>query len=162
MRAHETLREIYWEAKRAPDTNTIAVRNPYRREYFKRKYLGRTREERLAKLVELEAADVAHKLEVDKQLLGLESENKEKEESQRKKRRELAAKRLALGFNDKGQEEVSDSVIEELEYKTNQYEKQIEEKKERKPVKKVTEVKGISKEEIEKLLLRDAEKFKPI
>lgn len=66
MRAHETLREIYWEAKRAPDTNTIALRNPYRREFFKRKYLGRTREDRVAKLAELEAADVAHKLEVDK------------------------------------------------------------------------------------------------
>lgn len=162
VRAHEIMREIYWEAKRAPDTNTIALRNPYRREFFKKKYLGRTREERVAKLAELEVAEAAHKIEIDKQLLGLDAESKAKDESQRKKRRELAAKRSALGFNDKGKEEVSDAVIDDLEYKTSQYEQQIEEKKERKPVKMVTDVKGISKEEIQQLLLRDAEKFKPI
>lgn len=80
----------------------------------------------------------------------------------RKKRREYAQRRLSLGFNDRGQEEVADSIIEDLEFKSKEYEKQIEEQKERKPVKIVTPVKGISKQEIEQLMLQDADKFKPI
>jgi Mitochondrial ribosomal subunit protein len=53
VRANEILRELYWEAKRAPDTNTTALTNPYRREFFKKKFEGRTREERLATQQEL-------------------------------------------------------------------------------------------------------------
>jgi hypothetical protein len=53
VRAHEILREIYWEAKRAPDTNTTAIKNPYRREFFKKKFLGKTRTERLITLENL-------------------------------------------------------------------------------------------------------------
>ena len=73
MRANETLREIYWESKRAPDTNTTALVNPYRRDFFKRKFLGRTREERLANEEELKQLDQARRLEVDQKLLGLET-----------------------------------------------------------------------------------------
>lgn len=43
------------------------------------------------------------------------SENEQKQESLRKKRRDYAQRRLSLGFNDKGKEEVADSIIEELE-----------------------------------------------
>jgi hypothetical protein len=85
-----------------------------------------------------------------------------KEESGRKKRREYAQRRAALGFNDKGQQEVEDKIMEDLEHKSKEYEKQIEEQKERKPVKLVTPVHGISKKEIEDIMLRDADKFKPI
>ncbi|MFM7850629.1 MAG: hypothetical protein ACKO96_01620 [Flammeovirgaceae bacterium] len=46
----ETLREIYWESKRAPSTNTTAIENPYRRETLRKKFLGRTKEERKATL----------------------------------------------------------------------------------------------------------------
>ncbi len=67
-----------------------------------------------------------------------------------------------MGFNDRGQAEVADSIIEDLEHKAKEYEKQIEEQKERKTVKLVTPVKGISKHDIESLMLRDADKFKPI
>lgn len=59
-RAMEILREILWESKRAPDTNTIALRNPYRREQFK-KSLGRTREERLANLEKKKDEDLIHR-----------------------------------------------------------------------------------------------------
>jgi hypothetical protein len=52
--------------------------------------------------------------------------------------------------------------MEDLDHKSMAYEKQIEEQKERKPVKIVTPVKGISKREIEDIMLRDADKFKPI
>jgi hypothetical protein len=69
---------------------------------------------------------------------------------------------MSLGFNDKGKEEVADSVIEELEFRSKEYEKQIEEQKERRAVKIVTPVKGISKDDIERLMLQENDKFKPI
>lgn len=49
----ETLREIYWEAKRAPATNATLDRNPYRREFLLKKWFGRTKEERIKKRQEL-------------------------------------------------------------------------------------------------------------
>ena len=109
-----------------------------------------------------EEMDAQHRLDVDKQELGLMEEDAQKQESMRKKRREYAQKRLSLGFNDKGKDEVADSVIEELEHKSKEYEKQIEEQKERRAVKIVTPVKGISKEDIERLMLQESDKFKPI
>lgn len=48
MRVMEILREIYWEAKRAPETNTTIERNPYLREKYIKKFLGKTKEERKA------------------------------------------------------------------------------------------------------------------
>lgn len=162
IRAHEILRELYWESKRAPSINTTALKNPYRREFFKKKFLGRTREERVAFLQAIEEKDAQHRLEVDTKELGLVEDDSQKQESLRKKRREYAQRRLSLGFNDKGKDEVADSIIEDLEHKSKEYEKQIEEQKERKTVKMVTPVKGISKHDIEKLMLQDADKFKPI
>ena len=99
---------------------------------------------------------------MDKLYLEVENEVAVKEESGRKRRREFAQKRASLGFNDKGKEEIEDKIMEDLEYKAKEYEKQIEEQKERKPVKIVTPVQGISKKEIEDIMLRDADKFKPI
>ena len=162
VRANEILRELYWESKRAPDTNTTALVNPYRREFFKKKFLGRTLEERVANAKALEQLDQEHRLKIDQQILGLEQKNSEKQETGRKRRREYAQKRAALGFNDKGKDEVEDKIMEDLEYKSREYEKQIEEQKERKPVKIVTPVQGISKKEIEDIMIRDADKFKPI
>jgi hypothetical protein len=162
IRANEILRELFWESKRAPALNTTALVNPYRREFFKKKLLGRKREERLATIMELESVDSLHRREIEEKEMGLANEETKRQESTRKKRREYAQRRMALGFNNKGQEEVADPIMEELEYKSKEYEKQIEEQKERKPVKVVTPVKGISKEEIERLMLTDADKFKPI
>lgn len=48
VRANETLRELYWEALRAPDTPVLYRRNPYRREKLIKHYLGRTKAERVA------------------------------------------------------------------------------------------------------------------
>lgn len=42
----EILREIYWEAKRAPETEISDIVDPYRRERIKKKLLGKTKEER--------------------------------------------------------------------------------------------------------------------
>ena len=34
-----------------------------------------------------------------------------------------------MGFNDKGKEEIQDTVLEDLDYKTKEYQKQVEEQK---------------------------------
>ena len=162
VRLFETLREIYWEAKRAPETNTTALKNPYRRETLKKKFYGKTREERIATMEKLKAYDTQVKLEFAEKELGLEKDNQVKQESLRQKRRENAAKRMQLGFNNKGKEEVEDPILEELQLKNIEHQKQIEEQKERKPVPLVTEVKGISREEIDRLMLSDHEKFRAL
>ena len=46
VRALEQLREIYWEAKRAPDRIATLTRNPYRRPKILKKIYGKTKEER--------------------------------------------------------------------------------------------------------------------
>ena len=90
IRVNEILREIYWESKRAPSLNTTALKNPYRREFFKKKFLGRTREDRQAFLASLDAEDKEHRLHVDKEELGLLNENASRQESMRRKRRDYA------------------------------------------------------------------------
>jgi hypothetical protein len=47
MRCNETLRELYWEALRAPDNDALFRRNPYRREKLIKLHLGKTKAERL-------------------------------------------------------------------------------------------------------------------
>ena len=96
--------------------------------------------------------------------MGLERQQLAADEAARKRRKDYALKRAQLGFKDsaKAQEEgVDDQILENLECNTNQYQQQIEEQKERKPVRLVTPVKGISKEEIESLKLTEEEKFIP-
>lgn len=158
----EILREIYWESKRAPDICTTEKVNPYRRESIRKKFYGKTRQERQATLAQLKIDEQLFIQKVEEEELGLARENEKAQEGLRKKRRDNAARRLKLGFNDNGKEEVEDPVLEELEYKSKAHEKQIEDKKERKPVPLTGEVKGISKAEIERLMLREEEKFRPI
>ena len=71
-------------------------------------------------------------------------------ESVRERRRKNAAIRLKLGFDDKGKDEVDDKIIEDLEYNDTIYRTQQAELKERKPVKIITDIKGISKDELKK------------
>jgi hypothetical protein len=52
--------------------------------------MGRTREERLAFMKSFDEMDTQHRLDVDKQELGLMEEDAQKQESMRKKRREYA------------------------------------------------------------------------
>jgi hypothetical protein len=97
--------------------------------------------------------------------MGLEKEKESTKEQVKQRRRENALKRAQLGFKDKANaadEGVEDQVLEDLEFNSKQYLQQIEEQKERKPVRLVTPIKGISKEEIESLKLTEQEKFRPI
>lgn len=94
IRVLEILREIYWEAKRAPDTNVTAIKNPYRKEQLIKKFFGKTKEERKANYAKFIEEDLQHRLAVEAEELGLEEQQKVQNENMRKKRRELAAKRL--------------------------------------------------------------------
>ena len=71
VRVLEILREIYWESKRAPEINTTSIKNPYRREFLRKKFMGRTREERFATLERLKVFEAKNKIEVDAALMGL-------------------------------------------------------------------------------------------
>lgn len=56
QRCYQTLREIFWESKRAPAHIWTFQNNPYRREKIIKKLYGRTAEERNAKRRELNQA----------------------------------------------------------------------------------------------------------
>lgn len=161
VRVMEILREIYWESKRAPDVNTTMLKNPYRREYLLKKVYGKTKEQRTeAKKAEKLWLD-ENTMNIDAAEMGLVNTKIEETDNRRKKMREIAAKRLKLGFKD-ASDEVEDKILESMEEREKIYKKQIEEDKERKPVQLVTEVKGLSKSDLERQILTDAEKFKPI
>lgn len=80
MKAFELLREIYWEAKRAPDAKPEDHKNPYRRQKLIKMLYGRTKEERVATKQKYNELFEQRKLVVEKELLLLESERKAKEE----------------------------------------------------------------------------------
>ena len=88
--------------------------------------------------------------------------DEKRNESIRERRKKNAAIRLKLGFDDKGKEEVEDNIIEELEYSDKIYRTKQAELKERKAVKMVTEIKGIGKDELEREMLREDEKFRNV
>ncbi len=100
IRANETLREIYWEAKRAPDTNTTIIQNPYRREFLLKKFFGKTAEERRTKRRELKLLAVQHKEDVDNKLMAEELDLTEQTKVKTTKRRDYASRRAKLGFKD--------------------------------------------------------------
>lgn len=66
------MREIYWEALRAPSRCATFTRNPYRREQITKKMLGKTKEERKAKKLELSQGLIEHFKEVDQEIIDQE------------------------------------------------------------------------------------------
>lgn len=121
IRAMETLREIFWEAKRAPATNATLVRNPYRREKLIKKFYGKTADERMAKLTAQKAQIEETKRKIDEAEIGYKKEEEKRNESLRERRRKNAEIRQKLGFDDKGKEEVEDKIIEDMEYNEKLY-----------------------------------------
>lgn len=112
----EQLREIYWEALRAPSRCATLTRNPYRREYLIKKMYGKTKEERKANKKAQKQWLEAHKAAVDQAILDKEIYETDVVAKERSaKRRELAKRRKKLGFNDKGAEEADDDHMEFLE-----------------------------------------------
>lgn len=65
IRCFETLRELYWEAKRAPDFNWTMQNNPYRREKLIKQFYGKTAEERKETRAKLKQLKKEHWAKVD-------------------------------------------------------------------------------------------------
>ena len=77
------------------------------------------------------------------------------------KNRAHAQHRAKLGYRNEG-EEVEDRVLDRLEFDTTKHQKALAESLEKKPVKIVTEVEVISKEEYDKSMLKDKERFREV
>lgn len=79
----EILREIYWEAKRAPEEELEDIRNPYKRERLIKKFYGKTKEERVQTKAMLKENKQQRILELEAEEMGLkqkiEEEAKEKQ-----------------------------------------------------------------------------------
>ena len=80
IKVNETLRELYWEAKRAPTTFSNAITNPYRRDKLKKKLFGRTKAERIAKVKAIKELEKEQIKKVDLEEMGiLEKKKKDTE-----------------------------------------------------------------------------------
>ena len=161
---------MYWESLRAPTTWTTFSRNPYLREKTLKRLYGKTKEERKAnKAAERERIK---KYEEEKGLQIAEAEilGQEKAKEAKERRIEMAKAREKLGIRDVEVLEdgsvinategdgVDDKVFELLQDNEARYKTQVSDKKARPEVKIVTEVRGISKEEINEAISKE-EKF---
>lgn len=93
MRALETFREIFWEAKRAPDRNATLTRNPYRREFLLKKLYGKTKEERTATKAALAEALQQHKEQTERDIIEAELQTQSAASERSSKRRDIAKRR---------------------------------------------------------------------
>lgn len=121
--------------------------------------LGKTKEERKKTLAHLKKSGIQHVSAVDTAEMEAELNLTKVKEFTTAKRKEHGALRAKLGFNDK-KSEVDDPILSQLEHDESNYQKNLKEKRERKPVKIVSDVKGISKEEYHNHMLREDEQFK--
>lgn len=133
----QTIKELYWEAMRAPEDPVNLQRNPYQRENMKKKLWGKTKAERDAKLKEVKAERIEHVKNVDAALqqeedlgIGTPFEHKERRVSNAKARRRLgfvdvetdADGNTILSENGIG---VEDKVMEDLEIRSTTYQKAL-------------------------------------
>lgn len=88
----------------------------------------------------------------------LQAENERKEKHSRKLKGH-ANRRQELGFNDNGAEEVEDEAADNYALDLARYEKQQQDKRDRKPIKMVTEVQGVSRKEYLDSMLKENDKF---
>ena len=167
----QTIKELYWEALRAPCDPANLTRNPYLKEKFFKKKFGKTKEERVANLAKLKQERLDHMAAVDKRLaeeqalgVGTPKENKEQRVKNAQARRKLGFIDVEIDAdgNEVRAEDgtgVEDKVMEELEIKSTEYYKKVQEKKDRKKVPVVVPVQGISRQEYVEGMLRPEEKF---
>ena len=79
----ETIKELYLESLRAPDDAVNFRRDPYLREKFIKKHIGKTKEERIEYIKKMKLAQKRHMEEVDRKLA--EGDAKVTEELQQKR-----------------------------------------------------------------------------
>jgi hypothetical protein len=153
IRANEVLRELYWEALRAPRTNVIFRRNPYQREKMIKKHFGRTKEERKASITRINKEYSEHVEAVKRAEVESDNNQVEIREASRKKRLENAKRRAKLGFKDAQEvldidsQGVDDKENDHYEAKKRYYEKRLEEKSERRGIKMPVDINAISNKE---------------
>ena len=170
----ETIKEMYWEALRAPDDQVNFQRDPYLREQFKKRKLGKTREQRLATKAMLKESYVARVKEVEEQEQREAQNGVGTPRENLAQKREIAKARKLLGFLDNEVTEegetisaedglgVQDKVLEDLNIRRTKYEKQVQEQRARKEINIVTPVQGISKAEWKEGMLRSDEHFQKV
>ena len=169
----ETIKELYWEALRAPNDPVNFRQNPYLRDVFKRKKLGRTRQERLAKKKALIKYTRNRKLAVRRKEKAAKIRGTGLKENLEQKI-ENAKQRRLLGFIDVEIDEngnaipaeeghgVKDKVMEDLHVRMSKYQQQVQETRERKKIEIVTPVAGIGKKEQADSVLRSGEYFQDV
>lgn len=113
MRAFELFREVYWEAKRAPDTQHTMLVNPYRREKILKKVYGKTAEARKLLRAQLRVADKEYSAMIANKFMEEELKESEVKRTRSVKQRGYAELRKKLGYKNEG-EEVADPVLDEL------------------------------------------------
>ena len=129
----ETIKELYWEALRAPDDPVNFRRNPYLREQYKKKFYGKTRAERLAKEAQLKVELKEHMEKIDQKLAAEVEYEMSADNADKQARIANAKARRKLGFNDietdaegktiKAEDGsgVDDRVLKELSMKQKKY-----------------------------------------
>ena len=170
----ETIKELYWEALRAPMDAVNFSRNPYLREAFKKRRLGKTKAERVIKLAQLAKERKARyaRVEVEQKQaaekgIGTPLEHKERNVKYAIQRRKLGFIDLETTADGKTilAEEgmgVDDPVMHELEIKSTRYQKKVQEQRARKKLEIVTPIQGISRAEYEESMLKPNELFKDV
>jgi hypothetical protein len=126
MRALETFREIFWEAKRAPERNATLTRNPYRREFLLKKLYGKTKEERKASKAAFAESLKAHEQQIEHGIINDDLQVQEEQKERSSKRRDIAKRREKLGFADGGAEEMDDMELEHYEHVVATHERKID------------------------------------
>lgn len=149
-------------------------RNPYLREAFKKRRLGKTKAERVNKLSQLENERKARYARVEEEQkqaaekgLGTPLEHKEKNVQYAIQRRKLGFIDLETTADGKTilAEEgmgVADPVMHELEIKATRYQKQVQDQRARKKIDIITPIQGISRAEYEESMLKQDEHFKDV
>lgn len=167
FKGFETIRELYWEALRAPTDAVNFRRNPYLREMHKKRFFGRTKDERVAKIAELKKmhADRLQEMELE------EKAETEKQQELTEKHIRYAQDRKKLGFIDlettaDGKtvvaEQVEDPTMDELTVNSTRYQKQVQEQRARKKIDIVAPIQGISRKEHVDAMLKPDEHYKDV
>lgn len=108
IKAFETFREIYWEAKRAPTIQHTMLVNPYRREKLIKRFYGKYVEQRRLMRTQLKEVALTHIQNVATKLMEADLRENDTKQKNSAKLRGYAKKRAELGFKDDGAEEVED------------------------------------------------------
>ena len=96
----DIIKQMYWEALRAPSTWTTFNRNPYLREKTIKRLYGKTKDERKANMKAAREKIKKHEEERTLELAEAEIHGEEKAKAAKQKRIEMAKARAKLGFRD--------------------------------------------------------------